>query len=72
MATKIYCASIDCEYNGDNNVCMAREISMSDHYIMTLWEGRQHFNRCKVYKESDLMQQMNKLIGQTMKKMTEG
>ena len=69
MATKIYCASIDCEYNGDDNVCTAKEIGMSDHYIMTLWEGRQHFNRCKAYKESTFAQEINKMIERTMKKM---
>ena len=52
MATVIHCAALDCEYNNDNYECIAPEINLSDHYIMTVWEGRQHFNRCKTYNES--------------------
>ena len=50
---KVICAAVDCKYNDDKNCCTAKEICMSDHYIMTVWEGRQHFHRCEQYEMSD-------------------
>lgn len=52
MATKIYCAAIDCEYWGDGNRCTAKEVHLSDHSIMTAWDGRQRFQKCKTWQES--------------------
>lgn len=54
MATKITCASLECEFRDDRTGrCKAKEISLSDHSVMTVHEGRQHFHRCKMFKESD-------------------
>lgn len=47
---KIHCAAVDCKYNSKNNTCTAKEIYMSDHSIMTMHDGRQHFWRCKQYE----------------------
>ena len=68
MATKIYCAAIDCEYNNSKNVCTAKDVSLSDHYVMTVWEGRQRFNRCKAYKESSFSREIREKLEQIMKK----
>lgn len=48
---KIFCAAIDCEFNGYDGKCHAKEIALSDHSIMTLWEGRQQYQKCKTYQK---------------------
>lgn len=67
-STKIACAAVDCEYNNDKNECTAAKVELSDHYIMTLWEGRQHFNRCKTYKESRQSSEFRKMLEQMKEK----
>lgn len=58
---KIKCASIDCEYNGRNNACNYKgQILLFDCYYLTVNEGRQHFWRCKRYKESEQSQSIKK------------
>lgn len=49
---KIFCAAMDCEFNGDDGKCHAKEIALSGHSIQTLWDGRQRFQRCKTYQKS--------------------
>ena len=53
MATKIWCAAIDCAYHRDDNRCTAKEINLSDHSIMTVHDGRQRFQRCKAFQKSE-------------------
>lgn len=60
MATKIYCAAIDCEYYREDGRCTAKTVCLSDHSIMTVWEGRQRFQRCKTYQKSKEMAEMEK------------
>lgn len=43
--TKIYCADTTCKYC-KNQVCSKKSINLSQHTIMTLYQGRQEFNRC--------------------------
>lgn len=50
---KVICAAYDCIWNDVNNQCRAKEINLSDNYIMTLYDGRQHFNRCNEYEMSE-------------------
>lgn len=49
----VYCAAMDCKFNGDDGKCHAKSIVLSANSIMTVWEGRQQFNKCKTYEESD-------------------
>ena len=58
---KVYCAAIDCAFNNDGR-CRAKEIELSDHSIMTMWQWRQRFNRCKTFEESQLSKDMRKVI----------
>lgn len=53
MATKIYCAAMDCKFCNDKGRCTAKEIFLSCHSVSTVWEGRQEYNRCKSYEVSD-------------------
>ena len=48
--TKVVCASVDCRFNSRNHRCEKKEITLNDSYIQTVWEGRQHFHRCKDYE----------------------
>lgn len=50
--TKIKCPSGECVHNLDN-VCQAKSISLSWCSIMTKWEGRQEYWKCKDYEVSD-------------------
>lgn len=52
MATKIYCAAVDCEFNGDKGLCKSPKVCLSNHSVMTVWDGRQRFQRCKTWQES--------------------
>ena len=50
----IYCGSYDCIHcNPDNNICDADEVFLNTANIMTAWEGRQDFWRCKQYEISE-------------------
>ena len=43
----VYCPCSECKHNGKNNKCTAKSITLSAHYVQTLWEGRQEFWKCK-------------------------
>ena len=49
MATKIYCAAVDCEFYRVDGRCTAKTVCLSDHSVMTVWDGRQRFQRCKTW-----------------------
>lgn len=53
MATKIYCAASDCKFCNEKGVCTEKTVFLSWHSVMTKYEGRQEFNRCKSYEMSD-------------------
>ena len=53
LMPKVICASLDCKYNGKGYQCTAKKINLSDNYIMTVNEGRQHFNKCRNYEMSE-------------------
>ena len=69
MATKIYCAAIDCEYYREDGRCTAKTVCLSGHSIMTVWEGRQRFQRCKTYQKSKEMAEIEKRFLPLMEKM---
>ena len=50
--SKIYCADVGCSYNNDKGICTAKKVALSWHSVMTLWEGRQEFQRCKTRETS--------------------
>ena len=68
---KIHCAAADCKYNSKNNTCTAKEIYMSDHSIMTMRDGRQHFWRCKQYEESEMSKRFMKDFLKVMEESNE-
>ena len=59
---KLKCASWDCVWNDTENQCRAKEVSLNDLSIMTLWEGRQHLWRCKQYEMSEEAKKIEKVM----------
>lgn len=51
--SKVYCAASDCKWNSVKNQCAAKEIHLADNYVMTVYDGRQHFNKCHEYEMSE-------------------
>ena len=58
--TKIYCADVGCAFNNDEGVCTAKKVSLSWHSVMTAWEGRQEFKRCKTRETSNEYRDLGK------------
>ena len=50
---KVFCACTECKYNDDEHMCTRDAIEMSWHSVMTIWNGRQEFMKCKQYEMSD-------------------
>ena len=48
----VYCPCADCKHNNEMQ-CEAVEITLSSHSVMTVWEGRQDFWKCKAFEQSD-------------------
>ena len=60
---KVICATVDCKHN-DKYLCTLDEISLSDHSIVTVWEGRQHFWRCKNYEENEQSKRIKEILNE--------
>ena len=53
---KIFCASVDCKYNSDENTCTSKEVNLSDMYEYSRPHKNDddvHFWKCRTYVESD-------------------
>lgn len=57
--TKIICARIECKYC-KNRQCQAKEINLTADSIATLYNGRQEFNTCKTFEESEESKEFRK------------
>lgn len=64
----VYCAAMDCKFNGDDGKCHAKSIALSANSIMTVWEGRQQFNKCKTYEESDRFKEIKEFFRKAAEK----
>lgn len=64
----IICAACDCVHNDDKNTCQAKHINLSDCYIMTMHDGRQHYQRCRDYerKHDELTESIEKFFMKAM------
>lgn len=63
---KLFCGASDCIYNNNRNRCTAKEVSLNDLSVMTLWEGRQHLWRCKQYEMSEEAKKIEKMMKEVM------
>lgn len=44
----VRCADMGCRFHTDDDRCTADKIELSWHSIVTYWDGRQEFHRCKM------------------------
>ena len=68
---KVYCASQECKYN-DRNRCTAVTISLSWHSVLTIFEGRQEFLKCKQFKMSERYKQIEEKFAEMEQNWNEG
>lgn len=47
---EIKCGSLDCKYNGEEYNCLAKDISLSESYVNTTYQGYAHFWVCDKYE----------------------
>ena len=59
----VYCAAVECKYHSDTNRCTAKKVTLSSHSVMTVWNGRQEFLKCKQYEMSEEYKAVLKQIG---------
>lgn len=71
MATKVYCAAMDCEFNSDKGVCTAKNITLSANSVVTVWEGRQEFNKCKTFQKSQMALDIEEKVAEYYKRWKE-
>lgn len=67
MMTKITCADSRCKFCKGYK-CTAKEINLTSNSIMTLYEGRQEFNTCKTFEESEENKKMREEIDKLFNK----
>lgn len=64
---RIVCARTDCKYNNDKNQCTAKDVKLSYHSVMTVWDGRQELLKCKNYEQdegfTEFLNEVKALIG---------
>lgn len=67
MATKIYCAAIDCAFYRNDGRCTAKTVCLSDHSVVTVWDGRQRFQRCKTWQKSQHAAELQEKMASVLK-----
>lgn len=66
---KVYCAAMDCEFNGYDGECHAESITLAYQSVMTMWGGRQGFNTCGTYQKSQLAKDIDLAFENFKKKL---
>lgn len=51
--TTIHCACLNCDLNNQDGICQAESIILTHHSALTVYDGRQEFDKCMMYKEAD-------------------
>lgn len=59
--SRIYCANPSCEFNKED-ICTAPKVSLSWHSVLTVYDGRQEYNRCKTYQKSRKAIEIEKMM----------
>lgn len=58
----VYCSAMDCEFNGNDGKCTAKTVALSYHNIMTAFDGRQVFAKCKTWQKSQAASDYKKML----------
>ena len=65
----LICAADDCLYN-DKHRCISKRVNLSDHSVITVHEGRQHFWRCRNYEMSERAKQVEEQMEAILRRRT--
>ena len=65
----LICAADDCLYN-DKHRCISKRVNLSDHSVITVHEGRQHFWRCKQYEQSEQAKEIEQQMEAFLRRRT--
>ena len=60
--TKVYCADTSCEFCNDNGVCTQKKIALAWTSVRTVYDGRQEYNRCRMYSKSETAKQIEESL----------
>ncbi len=60
--TKVYCADVSCKYVNDEGVCTQKSIGLAWSSVMTVHDGRQEYNKCRMYHKSEESEMIKKLF----------
>ena len=60
--TKIHCADISCAFCNDKGICTQKNIGLAWMSVMTVNDGRQEYNRCRMYQKSETMIEIEEFI----------
>lgn len=60
--TRIKCPAVECVHNRDGR-CSAKEISLNQRRIGTMWEGRKTVWECKSYEWSEQYKEIVQMLG---------
>ena len=56
--TKVYCADVSCAYCNEKGVCTQKSIGLAWTSVMTVHDGRQEYNKCRMYQKSAAMEKI--------------
>ena len=66
MMAVVWCAVVECKHNKGNK-CKAREITLNESRLHTLWNGVEQVWRCKQFEMSDEAKRMEALVEEFMR-----
>lgn len=58
--SKIICPCTECLYNGDGNICKAKQVEFKYRNMATVNEGRVDMRVCKQYELSDFAKELER------------
>ena len=59
----IKCADITCKYRSDKTgKCTAKNVELSSHNINTMYQGFQHYLKCKTYQECEESKKIREIL----------
>lgn len=64
---KVICAAIECAHMDENHHCQLKEVSLSEHYVHTVYDGLKHFWTCKMYEQSEQSKRLERMFKQYLK-----
>lgn len=70
--TKIFCSDSSCKFINDQGRCTAKTVTIGWSSVMTVYEGRQDFHRCKTYEESEKAKEIKAFLDKVQRREGDG